>query len=74
MEKHSKNVTKTMNLKYQLQHGSMNLNYLVDNTQFQIFKIFQKKNMIKLLLTLQCKYILIKSIIEQHLKSIQDMS
>ena len=33
-----------MNLKYQLQHGSMNLNYLVDNTQFQIFKIFQKKH------------------------------
>ena len=74
MEKHSKNVIKTMNLKYQLQHGSMNLNYLVDNTPFQIFKIFQKKHMIKLLLTLQCKYILIKSIIEQHLKSIQDMS
>ena len=31
--------TRIINLKYQLQHGVMNLNYQVDHIQYQIFKI-----------------------------------
>ena len=31
--------TITMNLKYQLQHGMINLNYQVDHILYQIFKI-----------------------------------
>ena len=30
---------KTMNLKYQLQHGKVNLNYVMDHILYQIFKI-----------------------------------
>ena len=30
---------KTINLKYQLQHGMKNLNYLLDDILYQIFKI-----------------------------------
>ena len=33
-----KNHTTTINLKYQLQHGMINLNYLMDHIQYQIFK------------------------------------
>ena len=29
----------TINLKYQLQHGMINLNYLIDRIPYQIFKI-----------------------------------
>ena len=29
----------TINLKYQLQHGIINLNYLMDHIPYQIFKI-----------------------------------
>ena len=43
-----KNSSKTMNLKYQLQHGMINLNYLTDRVLYQIFKItvsiFPKKH------------------------------
>ena len=34
-----KSHTKTINLKYQLQHEIENLNYLIDHTLYQIFKI-----------------------------------
>ena len=34
-----KNHTTTINVKYQLQHGMINLNYLVDHILYQIFKI-----------------------------------
>ena len=37
MEKHKK--LKTMNLKYQLQHGMTNLNYLMDHILHHMFKI-----------------------------------
>ena len=32
------NHTTAINVKYQLQHGMMNLNYLMDNVLYQIFK------------------------------------
>ena len=32
-------ITITINLKYLLQHGVINLNYQMDNIQYQIFKI-----------------------------------
>ena len=35
-----KNHTTMINLKYQLQRGVMNLNYLMDHTVYQIFKAF----------------------------------
>ena len=35
-----KNHTTMINLKYQLQCGVMNLNYLMDHTVYQIFKAF----------------------------------
>ena len=38
MEK-QKAYTITINLKYLLQHGVMNLNYLMDHIQYQTFKI-----------------------------------
>ena len=34
-----KNHTTTINVKYQLQHGMINLNYLVDHILYQIFEI-----------------------------------
>ena len=44
---HGKHTT-TINLKYQLQHGMMNLNYPIEHVLYQIFKtilsIFKKKN------------------------------
>ena len=47
MEK-QKNYTTTINLKYHLQHGMMNLNYQMDHILYQIFKIilsiFKKNN------------------------------
>ena len=39
MEKHKKNHTTTINLKYEFQHGMANLNYLSDHILYQIFKI-----------------------------------
>ena len=39
MEKHKKNHTITINLKYQLKYGMINLNYLVDHILYQIFKV-----------------------------------
>ena len=35
-----KSYEKMINLKYQLQHGMKNLNYLIDHILYQIFKIF----------------------------------
>ena len=35
-----KSYEKIINLKYQLQHGMKNLNYLIDHILYQIFKIF----------------------------------
>ena len=43
MEKYKKSHIRTMNLKYQLQHGIKNLNYLMDHILYQIFKIIFKK-------------------------------
>ena len=37
--KNIKNYTKTINLKYQLQRGMTNLNYLTDHILYQIFQI-----------------------------------
>ena len=34
-----KSYTKTINLKYQVQHGMINLNYLTGCNMYQIFKI-----------------------------------
>ena len=39
MEKYNKGQTKTINVKYQLQRGMKNLNYLMDHILYQIFKI-----------------------------------
>ena len=36
--KNIKSHTKTINLKYQLQHGMTSLNYLLDDILYQIFK------------------------------------
>ena len=48
MEKYKKSHTKLINLKYQLQHGIKNLNYLMDHILYQIFRIilniFKKKH------------------------------
>ena len=52
---HVKIDTKTMNLKYQLQHGMKSLNYLVDHIRFQIFKAIlsiSSRNMKQLLIIL----------------------
>ena len=56
MEKYKKGDIRTINLKYQLQHGMKNLNCLVDHILYQIFKVILnifKKNMDKKLLILQ---------------------
>ena len=37
--KHEKSHTKTINLKYQLPHGGMSLNYLMGHIRYQIFNI-----------------------------------
>ena len=39
MKKHKKGHIKTIHLKYQLQHGMKNLNYLLIHILYQIFKI-----------------------------------
>ena len=39
MDKYKKRHTKTINLKYQLQHGMKNLNDLADRILYHIFKI-----------------------------------
>ena len=47
---------KVINLKYQLQHGMENLNYLIDHILYEIFKIIfdiSFKNMEKRLIILQ---------------------
>ena len=45
--KYKKSHMRTINLKYQLQHGMKNLNYVTDHILYQIFKIilniFKKK-------------------------------
>ena len=54
---------KTMNLKYQLQHKRMSLNYLMDQIPYQIFKSILSillKNIKHGLTTLRYKYVLIK--------------
>ena len=51
-----KNHSKVINLKYQLQHGMENLNYLMDHILYEIFKIIfdiSFKNMKKRLIILQ---------------------
>ena len=55
MEKYKKS-TKIITLRYQLQHGMKNLNYLMDHILYQIFKIIlntSQKNMKQLLIILQ---------------------
>ena len=44
--------TMTIDSKYWLQHGVMNLNYQMDHTQYQIFKILNifLKNIMKMLI------------------------
>ena len=39
MEKYKKSHIITLNLKYHIQHGAKNMNYLTDNILYQIFKI-----------------------------------
>ena len=39
MEKHKKAHTMIINSKYRLEHGMINLNYEMDHTLYQIFKI-----------------------------------
>ena len=51
-----KSHSKVINLKYQLQHGIENLNYLMDHILYEIFKIIfdiSFKNMKKRLIILQ---------------------
>ena len=51
--------TKTINLKYQLQHGMINLNYQMVHILHQIFKtilIILKKNTTKQMIILQEEY------------------
>ena len=48
--------TKIINLKYQLQHGMMNLNFQMDHIMYQIFKIILsifEKNIMKIIIILQ---------------------
>ena len=50
---------KTINLKYLLQHGVINLNYQMDHIQHQIFKIILSiflRNLVKMLMIPQLKY------------------
>ena len=66
----------TINLKYQHQHGMINLNCLMDCMLYQIFKIILslfKKNR-KLLKNHQYKYMSIKSKIGLHLKLKKDIA
>ena len=42
MEKHKKNHITTVNLKYQLQHGMINLNHMMDHIQYY-FEYISKK-------------------------------
>ena len=37
-----KSCTKTINLKHQLEHGMINLNYLMGHILYQIFKIYDQ--------------------------------
>ena len=65
MKKHKKGHIKTIHLKYQLQHGMKNLNYLLIHILYQIFKIMlniYKKNIEKRLIILQSEYIYINKI------------
>ena len=39
LKNNDKYVALSINLKYQLQHGMKNLNYLMDHAPYQIFKI-----------------------------------
>ena len=55
MEKYKNCYIRTVNLKYQPEHGTKNLNYLMDQNLYQIFKIILSiyyKNMGKRLLIL----------------------
>ena len=63
--------TITINLKYLHQHGMKNLNYQMDCILYQKFKIILsifKKNMEKILLNHQYKYMQIKLKVGSHLK------
>ena len=76
MEKQKAHTT-TINLKYQHQQGMVNLNFLMDRILYQIFKIILslfKKNMEKILLNHQYKYMSIKSKIGLHLKLKKDIA
>ena len=55
-QKDIKNQIKIIDLRYQLQHGIKNFNYLMDHILYQIFKIIlniSSKNMKQLLIILQ---------------------
>ena len=65
------NYTITINLKYPHQHGMINLNYHMYLVLCEIFKIISSiflKNMEKILMNYQYKYISIKLKIGSHLK------
>ena len=65
-----------MNLKYLLQDGLMNLNYQVDHIQYQIFKIILSillRNIVKMLITHQSKYMYTKLKIGLNLKLKKDI-
>ena len=65
-----------INLKYLLPHGMMNLSHLMDLILYQIFKIILnifQKNIKKISINHQYKYILIKLKIGSHLKFKMDM-
>ena len=44
MEKHKKAHTILMNLKHQLQHGMINLNFQMDHILYQILEIILRKH------------------------------
>ena len=65
-----------INLKYQHQHGMINLNYLMDRILYLIFKIILsifKKSIEKMLINHQYRYMLIKLKVGLRLKLKMDI-
>ena len=57
-----------MNLRYQVQHGMINLNYQMDHVLYQIFKrlflVDFKKNIIKRLII--CQYLIVNILLTDY--------
>ena len=71
-----KNIKSSYNNNKLLQHGVISLNYQMDHTEYLIFKIILSiflKNIVKVLITHQSKYMLIKLKVGLHLKLKMDI-